>query len=1858
MPVFTAGAAAIATAIGFTAGTTGFLIAQSLIAAGLAAGTGHLLGVFDDDSGLPAVEDPGVEQRLGANTQNRVPMLYGQFMQRGSLTYFEISEDRKTLYSIITIGEGPVTSIDQIWWDDIRVTLGAGGEVVSAVDVEGNDVTRLNGNLNINVYRGLASNNSTYLEDLVDDWTPNHKMTGLVYAVVTVRYNRDADITGLNDLRFIGTAPINDPADAVMDQLTNERYGLGLPATSIDTASFTAAKTYYSEMLPYEDAAGVTQMAPRFEVNGSINSADPVFERIEAILLGSNSSLRWQNGKYSIFVNKADTVEAFDMDESKVVGDISVSEVGLNSVVNSVEVQYGRDAANNYQRNTLTVNLPTANRYPNEQDRVRSLDLPLVRTFVEAERIAFILLNQSREQLSIKHMSTVAAMPLEAGDVITYTLPNYGWDEKQFRVTRVSEMEVEDGLQYQIEAVEYAASVYTDRTHIEPGASPNTNIPALDQLTAVTDLAIANRNDAAAQPNFELTWTSPQSSLVERFDVYVNNLLAPFDSDSTQFLHSVFPPGMRSSFNPAEPVSNVVYGLPAGSYNIWVVARNSLAASAESNTVELTTWTPRINNDGISAEIGDISIRLHENLATNDPGAPTGEEGIGGDWYDPSGQFGTIPDDPDPHWEARGVGAVTTAGLPRVADFALSGQGGLIQVNSTSQSYRFDVTGTPGARVQTGSAQQEITNFNITGTTSGGPTGGSQASWNLDFAGSSDTTVPSINEEFYIYLDGDSGPVDSPASLYIRPTGETVESTGSGVFNLGNLSGTESSAPPSGTFSTHNLGRFIYNSNNLTQVREILQFLSSNVPNDYNPPVGNVFEADTFVSTNAATLTVSNSSTASLPDGDYVSTVGSNIDVYETETFSSGTGVYQIIIHGFSSITSAVGSGQSANFVISGGTLPTELNVAIPQGNIDGTFIFMNASTNDIAIRNELVTLMNANTDFTSAFTITADTSSGISGLPDGTPIVKLVATSISTVYSAPTLEFHGDGDLTGSTAGVLEQRVVALPPQVQISIPTENINRTLTLEPGNTGATQLRNSLLTRIQADAVISGEFTATAITSSGISGLANGLPIVKLTANDLLDHSISVTFTNRDGDLTGSQFGTIVDGQEEGISTEIRITYDDVLAPNMQDIVIGSAANGDAIASIVATAIDGHSELTAAVETSTDTLPVQTVTTFNIANRTESTSVGFTVDPSTSANVINSNYWAMESNLDSSSSFINPTSWSDTHYFLVNTNAVSGFPSGAYITIRNNDSSVYFTGRVTGTNNIAGNSNLIIELSVATTGEGIELLGSAGDPSDLDGIFIDVYRSDPQPAGRVVVETVNQGEFSAPVVSLIERGTSVGFASDVTVVSPGGAPVGDSSSYRIRRGSSTLLTRDFTNNIDAEAAAMELQAAIDGLTQYTATVVGSVVTATSTENSNVNITVTINDGTGGNLNVSRTVTQEGSATDTFTGSDATASVRIGGSQIGSLITATGETNTDIAIAIAAAFNTDARFTATVSTNTVTIEATFTGGTPDATIVVVPGTDPDGDTSDFAISRAVISDGLGDGTTSGTAASYAISVGGTNVANGNFLNGTSSAQAAITLSSALGSIDTYDGQSLAGSILRATSTFEGTSPDIVITIAAGTDADGSAGTLSVTKTVTQEGQFPGMDFTNTVWTYYVINQEVRVDDDTIDMMDNNTLQIRRGIIEDTQAWDDVSGNTDPNGVTSSSNEVAYLTESFSSSSRNTTAIVQLNMLGTATIFEKATDPVSMGFVLQQSTDAGVTWTNAISTFTFGVTTTDASLVYRTAAPISASNTLTLTPSQTYWFRMLRVFVEDGSVIAPPAAGNYGNFLVNMLVLEELTA
>ena len=1875
MPVFTAGAAAIATAIGFTAGTTGFIIAQSLIAAGLAAGTGHLLGVFDDGGGLPPIEDPGVEQRLGANTQNRVPVLYGEFMQRGALTYAEITEDRKTLYAVITLGEtsGGI-SISKIYWDDVLLTIAGTGEVTGGVDVEGNAVTRFNGNLNIVTYPN--GGRSVYLETLVDDWTSNHKMTGLAYAVVTVRYNRDEDVTNLSDIRFIGNAPINNPAEAVIDQLTNTRYGLGLPTSVIDTDSFNAAKAYYETTLPFTDAAGNAQTAERFQINGSLNSADPVFERIEAILLGSNSSLRWQGGKYSIFVNKADTVEAFTMNESRVVGDIQVSEVGLNSVVNSVEVQYGRDANNNYQRNIVTVDLPTANRYPNELDRVRSIDLPLVRTFVEAERIAYILLNQSREQLSIKHMATIEAMPLEAGDVITYTLPNYGWDQKQFRITRVSEMEVEDGLQYQIEAVEYAASVYTDRTHVEPGASPNTNIPQPGQLAAVNDLAISSTFPDNASPHFILQWTVP-TGLYERFDVFVNEFKAPFTSATTTFIKSVYP--TAASYTSGNIITDAIYGLPAGSYNIWVVGRNSIASSASSNTAVLNGWAPMISSEGLGPDVGIVAIRLHENIATMDPGAPTGAEGLGGDWYDPSGEYGTVPTDPDPHWEARGVGEVVP-GINRVVDFSFTGISGAQEdsIVDTAQIIDFEGGGVPAARSITQQGQQEITQFTFSGDTT--DTGGEgSAQWRLGFSGSSDATVgTSISEEFYIYLAGNSASANIAQELFINSVGTSAVGGGGQTFNFGTLLGTVSSSPGAGTILAQTFtvpapgsSSVIITFATAQAALDFARALSTNVPNTTNIPVQT--GAPSYASTTDFTLNSDGT------DYTFTQTSSSMVRIYEEQNFfNAGTGVYAVQAFGYVRNGYGTADGTSYAVTVSTGAVPSEVNVQI--GSIDETFVYADGLTG-AALRDNLLASIQASTAITALFTVTAaNAPSGITGVITGSPIIELTAIDDTATYTITTV-FTGD-ELDGSSSGVLVANQTFTQSTVQISIPTESINEVFTLASALTGSTALRNSLLTSVQANAAITDEFTVTADVASNITGVTDGEPIVKLVANDTTDHSIGVTFTDGNGDLTGSAFGSIVEGSGTTVTTEIRVTYDSDLIPSFQDIAIGAAADGSAIATVVANMIDGHGELSA---TKSSVTQPETFTLIKPTNSTTNGGLWGTADIFVD-NVLFDYRGGNVTVVD----FVNAASIGSTikaegNIFSAETTAFletgsnfllqlftdphgSGRPQLIVRPISLIDNTLLleiigFINSYSLSDDAGEVYDSLFEFDVSSYGDelltGISYFKSGGNNPDTSHYYVgDSFALSESLIGYVDVTVDEPGPFDPPVISIIQMGTTDAFSFGVETTAVGFNMVGSRSTYDITLEGTSVASGTFGDGLTSVEASSFISGIINGLTTHTATSnASSITTATSVDDISQTLAMTVTNpsgSTGGTLSVTRVLNQAGQP-EISMGTDDTLNLQIG-TEVISTLNIGNMTVAQILDAVNTAFTTDGRFTGVRTSSTLRLTATFDGPANVANVSLIPGMNSDGSLGTFTIPRTIISDGEIVTVTAGGDSTYTITIGDTTLVSARALPEASgpsaiATQIALDLS---GLSEQYSFAAAAGT-LTATSTFFNTLPDVTITVVPGKNLDDTAATLAVSKNVVTPGAEAGFTFANAVWSYYVINQEVRVDDDTVMMEADNSLQVRRGLILNTETYDQDGGT----------NDIAILTDSYTTSTLASTILFTGNAVFKVSQFDSNTnysgDRIGVQFNVETSLD-GSTWNFVGASFALSVgrPSNPESGRYAEAIPFAVIGSNSA-GSETVHIRVTRRWTRTttgGTVtnIAPPAEAAQGEFLVQTLLLEEL--
>ena len=87
--------------------------------------------------------------------------------------------------------------------------------------------------------------------------------------------------------------------------------------------------------------------------------------------------------------------------------------------------------------------------------------------------------------------------------------------------------------------------------------------------------------------------------------------------------------------------------------------------------------------------------------------------------------------------------------------------------------------------------------------------------------------------------------------------------------------------------------------------------------------------------------------------------------------------------------------------------------------------------------------------------------------------------------------------------------------------------------------------------------------------------------------------------------------------------------------------------------------------------------------------------------------------------------------------------------------------------------------------------------------------------------------------------------------------------------------------------------------------------------------------------------------------------------------------------------------------------------------------------------------------------------------------------------------------------GSIVTASSIRAEVTADLTVTVSRA----GTGGTIQVVRTQQQDGVDPTVNFSTTVWTYYTINQEVRVDDDTTAMMPDNTITIPQGLVVNTE-------------------------------------------------------------------------------------------------------------------------------------------------------
>lgn len=293
-PVIAAVGAAVVAGGGFSA------IAAGTFALGAALSAGAISLAFSGLSMLLAPDPPSADDSFGsirssgATRQVRQPIVarrivYGDVRVSGAIVYITSTNDNQFLHMVVAHCSHEVEEIGEVYINEVSIT----DDVLNGNNIV--NTGRFDGLIRINKHLGTAA--QTADTDLVaesSEWTTDHRLQGIAYTYVRLKWDRDAFPAGIPnisvqlkgrkmlDTRDSTTKYTPNIALMAQDYLSGSPLGFSADISDIKTASTNAAANTCDEMV-------TTTL-----VVDTVLGADAALDTIE--LQGEGDRLKYQLG--------------------------------------------------------------------------------------------------------------------------------------------------------------------------------------------------------------------------------------------------------------------------------------------------------------------------------------------------------------------------------------------------------------------------------------------------------------------------------------------------------------------------------------------------------------------------------------------------------------------------------------------------------------------------------------------------------------------------------------------------------------------------------------------------------------------------------------------------------------------------------------------------------------------------------------------------------------------------------------------------------------------------------------------------------------------------------------------------------------------------------------------------------------------------------------------------------------------------------------------------------------------------------------------------------------------------------------------------------------------------------------------------------------------------------------------------------------------------------------------------------------------------------------------------------------------------------------------------------------------------
>lgn len=373
-----------------------------------------------------------------------------------------IAQNANVLNMCLVVTEGEVGALQKLYFNDTVVwdasgsgttnTLGSGG-----FELQNYETTKY-GSTYIAFYPGSTTQtvDTTFQASVGSGtWDSNRRLRGLAYLVlklpwsdnyngaapeVTMEFNGRKIRTATNPIGAAAAAADQNPADVLLDYLTNTVFGKSIPDSAIDLTTFADARTY---------------MASRFKINGFLDTGTKMFDNIEEILASCNGILTYSNGTYKFRARKQNETSVFSFSEDNIIGAFDIAVPPKTAKFNKVEMTFN-NIATKFNDDLKIVDNSSYLTEDNNTVLLGKQDLTLCSDATIAGNLATWMMNNSRNQTTIVFECSHQAIDVEAGQIIDITHPVVGYSAKLFRV---QEIILTENNTIKITAEEYTSSI-------------------------------------------------------------------------------------------------------------------------------------------------------------------------------------------------------------------------------------------------------------------------------------------------------------------------------------------------------------------------------------------------------------------------------------------------------------------------------------------------------------------------------------------------------------------------------------------------------------------------------------------------------------------------------------------------------------------------------------------------------------------------------------------------------------------------------------------------------------------------------------------------------------------------------------------------------------------------------------------------------------------------------------------------------------------------------------------------------------------------------------------------------------------------------------------------------------------------------------------------------------------------------------------------------------------------------------------------------------------------------------------------------------------------------------------------------